>query len=851
MNDTIGVDIETEAGKIWCVGVADGKERKAFKDTRAALEFVGNRIPIFHNGGYDLSFLQEEGYNPETWHDTILLAHLLGYKPLNLRYLSSVFLGLELDKSLVRDSLKGHSFDENPQESLEMCSLDAFASFALHGMWKDKVSPRFDSLLEMERGITRILMDMKRKGLPVSQGKLQQTRKVVMRKLAESETILLGVGLDPLDKTQFANWFWRGKSPVTTRTGELSTKAKVLRDHMTKSQEVVTKAYIQWKTMDKFRSTYIDAWAHKDWIHADLNHTGTATWRFSCVPLEAEILTIEGWKTYDKLLVGESVLGYNLATGQVQPTRLTAINTGKGQLGEFTWRQDRDTRTGIPCTPNHKWVVENRLVTGLTSANNLLGKHGRDEKVVLAAPAVAGKNPLTPTEAGILGWTITDGHIVQCRSGRALEIQVVKTSSVEALEKLLVGIPHTRSKYDYNHGRKYHWRHRFYIGVEAFEPIIAQVTSWSALPVSLTFESRKAMWDAMMEADGSPRKKTPSFGALKQPALDAFTSLSAVLGIRLTATERPRNGFVDFTINSRRGSLTPKYTHGNQISNVWCPTTEFGTWIVRYRNRVAITGNSSNPNLQNVPKDEDIPLYNLFEAPEGWSFISFDYSQLELRMLANLTGDEAMQRAYLEGRDLHQETQTILENMGIFAQLGVDELHKRVFAKTVNFGIAYGITAWGLSTRLNISEDAAQILIDAFYEAYPRVTAWNNEQYAFAEQHGYAETFLKRPIYVPGMLVDDGPLRHHAEKQTVNAPVQGGATETVKQAMLRAPEYLVFQVHDELLYLCPSNEAEELKRHLEEVLPDYRHDVPYTVEGRIGKTWGDLKNIAELWDEND
>lgn len=534
----IGVDIETENNKVWCTGIAGSGSRLAFQDTLHVSEYE-NITPVFHNAGYDLSFLDPDGKEIPQWHDTILEAHLLGHKPLNLRYLSSVFLGLNLDKGLVKDSLKGQSFDENPNESLQMCSLDAYASFALHELWKDKVSPRFDNILEMERDITRILMSMKKKGLPVSQSKLLSTRKVVMGKLVESETILMAAGLDPLNITQFANWFWRGKTPVTTRTGELSTKAKVLRDHMTDDQEVVTKAYIQWKTMDKFRSTYIDAWMHKDWIHADLNHTGTATWRYS----------------------------------------------------------------------------------------------------------------------------------------------------------------------------------------------------------------------------------------------------------------------------------------------------------------------SSNPNLQNIPKSEDIPLYNLFEAPEGWVFISFDYSQLELRMLANLTGDENMQRAYLEGRDLHQETQTILENMHIFSQLGVDELHKRTFAKTVNFGIAYGITAWGLSTRLNISEEAAHILIFAFYEAYPKVDIWNQEQYAFAEQHGYINTFLDRPIYVPGMLVDDGPLRLHAEKQTVNAPVQGGASEIVKEAMRRAPKYLVMQVHDELLYLCPRNEADDLMAHLNEVLQDYRHTVPYIATGKMGATWGELKDIAELWDD--
>ena len=543
----LGVDIETEAGETWCVAHAGNGGRSARMGTMFENEY-DHITPVFHNAGYDLSYLDPGHRIIPQWHDTIIEAHLLGHKPLNLRYLSSVFLGIELDKSLVQDSLawvksdgkKGQSFDMNRQKTLEMGSLDAYASFALHNLWKDQVSPRFDSILETERDITKVLMDMKRKGLPVSQSKLKSTRTLVMKKLGAAEAILLGAGLDPLNIKQFANWFWRGKAPVTTKEGDLCTKAKVLRDHMRPDQEVVTKAYITWKTMDKFRSTYLDAWAGQDWVHASLNHTGTATWRYS----------------------------------------------------------------------------------------------------------------------------------------------------------------------------------------------------------------------------------------------------------------------------------------------------------------------SSDPNLQNVPRDEDIPLYNLFEAPEGWTFLSFDYSQLELRILANLSGDENMQRAYLSGRDLHQETQTMLENMHIFSQLGVPEIHKRTFAKTVNFGIAYGITAWGLSTRLNISEEAAQILIDAFYANYPGVIPWCNEQYAFAEEHGYINTFLDRPIYVPGMLVDDGPLRGHAEKQTVNAPVQGGATEIVKEAMRRAPEYLVMQVHDELLYLCPTNEVAELKAHLEEVLQDYRHTVPYTAKAKVGQTWGEIKDIAELWDEN-
>jgi len=260
----------------------------------------------------------------------------------------------------------------------------------------------------------------------------------------------------------------------------------------------------------------------------------------------------------------------------------------------------------------------------------------------------------------------------------------------------------------------------------------------------------------------------------------------------------------------------------------------------------------SNPNLQNVAKSKIMPLYQLFVAPEGCTFISADASQIELRRLANASGDRNMIEAYLDNRDLHDETVQSLIRQGIYEKFGIEGADpQRRFAKTVNFGISYGITDYGLSPRLGLPEGSGQVFIDAFYAAYPEVQPWQSEQIAHGEKYGYVTTMEGRPLYVPCMLAETGRLRHHGEKQCMNYPIQGGALEVIKDAMLRASEYLVCQVHDELLWLVPEKEVEDYKQFLVETLPDTRHEVPYTWDMEVGKTWGDIKHIDDIWEEDD
>lgn len=270
----------------------------------------------------------------------------------------------------------------------------------------------------------------------------------------------------------------------------------------------------------------------------------------------------------------------------------------------------------------------------------------------------------------------------------------------------------------------------------------------------------------------------------------------------------------------------------------------------------------SDPNLQNVPKVKDIPLYQLFVAPPGWVFISLDYSQIDLRVLANITGDKALLTNYRptkefpNGRDLHERRVKGVPSLNAMAsrlddpEFWIDKARR--IAKIINFGIPYGITGHGVSRRtrveagIDITKDEGAAMVEGFYRDHPAVKPWQEEQQAHARKYGYVENFAGRPLWVPGMQADKGKIRYHAEKQCSNLPVQGGAAEIVGDAMIRCPEYLVMQVHDELLYLVPEKQAEEYFEYLKVALVDERHEIPYTIDGAIGRTWGDIKHIPDV-----
>ena len=270
-----------------------------------------------------------------------------------------------------------------------------------------------------------------------------------------------------------------------------------------------------------------------------------------------------------------------------------------------------------------------------------------------------------------------------------------------------------------------------------------------------------------------------------------------------------------------------------------------------YNQTITATGrlSSSDPNLQNIPTRSELgrTVKTAFSAGEGSVFLAVDYSQIELRLLAHLSGDEHLVRAFNEGEDFHAETAARV--FGVPVSEVTPDLRSR--AKAVNFGIVYGQQAYGLSQSLHISMAEARDMIDRYYEAYPGVRTFLDNVVARAKQTGYAETMYGRRRHIPELKSKNPQLRGFGERTAMNHPMQGTAADIIKIAMARVSRrleeegfaaHMILQVHDELDFECPVNEVERLTTMVRDVMEhvvDLR--VPLIAEASTGITWADAK----------
>ena len=267
---------------------------------------------------------------------------------------------------------------------------------------------------------------------------------------------------------------------------------------------------------------------------------------------------------------------------------------------------------------------------------------------------------------------------------------------------------------------------------------------------------------------------------------------------------------------------------------------------------VAATGrlSASDPNLQNIPIRTELgrEIRRAFVAEKGNKLISADYSQLELRLLAHITRDEVMLDAFQKGEDIHNRTSRLVFRAETDAELK----EARRFSKIVNFAIAYAIEPWGLSQRVGISRHEARKVIDDYYATYKGVRRYMEEIPVQAREQGYVRSLYGRIRPLPGINDRNGNIRRAAEREAINMPIQGTASDIVKMAMLRADEAfrreklnaeMLMQVHDELLVECAAEDAERvaatLKREMENVV---ELDVPLIAEAGIGDDWMSAKH---------
>ncbi|MBS1779086.1 MAG: DNA polymerase I [Bacteroidetes bacterium] len=291
-----------------------------------------------------------------------------------------------------------------------------------------------------------------------------------------------------------------------------------------------------------------------------------------------------------------------------------------------------------------------------------------------------------------------------------------------------------------------------------------------------------------------------------------------------------------------------KSTYVDALPTMINPRT--GRVHTNFNQAIAVTGrlSSVDPNLQNIPirTERGREIRKAFiSRGEGWTLLSADYSQIELRIVAAISGDENMIQAFIDNKDIH--TATAAKVYGVDEKDVTSDMRRA--AKAVNFGIIYGQTAFGLSESLGISRTEAKTIIDNYFTQYSAIKRYMDNTINFAREHGYVETLMGRKRYLRDIYSANQTVRGYAERNAINSPIQGTAAEMIKLAMTRVHRELkkqnmqtrmILQVHDELVFDVPDNEIEQVTKLIKEnmesamVLP---HNVPINAEAGTGKNW--------------
>ncbi|KWA19888.1 DNA polymerase I [Burkholderia territorii] len=294
-----------------------------------------------------------------------------------------------------------------------------------------------------------------------------------------------------------------------------------------------------------------------------------------------------------------------------------------------------------------------------------------------------------------------------------------------------------------------------------------------------------------------------------------------------------------------RGLSKLKSTYTDKLPRMVNPST--GRVHTNYAQAVAVTGRlaSNDPNLQNIPvrTAEGRRIREAFIASPGHRIVSADYSQIELRIMAHISGDASLLRAFSQGEDIHRATAA--EVFGV-TPLEVNSDQRRI-AKVINFGLIYGMSAFGLASNLGITRDAAKLYIDRYFARYPGVAQYMEDTRAAAKEKGYVETVFGRRLWLPEINGGNGPRRQAAERAAINAPMQGTAADLIKLSMIAVDDWLtrdrlasrmIMQVHDELVLEVPDDELSLVREKLPEMMCGVaKLKVPLVAEVGAGANW--------------
>jgi len=355
--------------------------------------------------------------------------------------------------------------------------------------------------------------------------------------------------------------------------------------------------------------------------------------------------------------------------------------------------------------------------------------------------------------------------------------------------------------------------------------------AYEAAGQPFNLNSPKQIQEILFERQGLPvKKKTPS----GQPSTDEDVLAELALDYPLPKL------LLEF-----RAVAKLKSTYTDKLPKMTDPQT--GRVHTTYSQAVAVTGRlaSNDPNLQNIPvrTAEGRRIREAFIAPLGWKLISADYSQIELRIMAHLSGDEGLRHAFAHGHDVHRATAA--EVFGLPLEKVSDD--ERRTAKTINFGLIYGMSNFGLAQNLGIERTTAQAYIDSYFSRYPGVKRYMDGTREQARRTGYVETLFGRRLWLPEMKSGSPGRRQAAERAAINAPMQGTAADLIKLAMVSVQDWLhadglrarlVMQVHDELVLEVPVEELDTVSEGVRARMQDVAQlDVPLIVDVGVGDNW--------------
>lgn len=660
------------------------------------------------------------------------------------------------------------------------------------------------------------------------------------------------------------------KSKKKTNTGKASITSSVLKD-LAIDGDIWASVYAKIiAPATKIKSTYTEPILDrvhrlgKPIIHGSFSIPKARTGRTACVPINSQALTKDGWKFYDDIKIGDVIMGFDIHKENYVWTVVKDIHVGDEFVGLIKTNRERSTEynKGVYCTGNHRWVIKHKQ-------SNIIGFGCAENKnqyyYTLLANNSLFPEPktsiLSPEQAFIFGWYLTDGRKMETSSGRvAMETHLVKNRSISLIEKSVSG---------YNKS-EYKNKTRFYFGADIFDTIYNTAIHYSPseLIINLSVDARKAMLSAMLEADGSKRKGNERYDRFacergdKKKVNEYFEILATSLGVIWTVINKVLPSGKNFMFYNLHKS-TEKYKQDSKWkpeykTKVWCPETSCGTWIMKQGDEIVITGNSSNPNLQNIPAKGKWGklMRQAFTAPLDYMFLRADYSQLELRVLAHFTRDKAWLDMFMENGDPHELT---AETVGV----------TRDQAKVVNFGIIYGMSPKALAGNMkdwgagNISVQQAEEIISIFYSNFPETLAWMEKVKEYARRLGYVQTILGRKRWLPDITSRNTYDRGRAERQAVNTIIQGSAadimnigvinvTKEIDKYNIYAEEHsmkfmlLADVVHDEVGCYVPVNKymhsmAKRVGKALESAGEYCKLIVPLVAEPELGNNWAEVK----------